>query len=55
MNSAVNILPHYTYAEWERWEGKWELIDGILMQWGHYPLQDISRLQPAWRQNFIFN
>ncbi|MEO5999659.1 MAG: Uma2 family endonuclease [Chitinophagaceae bacterium] len=29
MNPAVNILPHYTYAEWENWEGKWELIEGI--------------------------
>ncbi len=29
MNSAVRILPHYTYAEWEAWEGKWELIEGI--------------------------
>jgi len=23
------ILPHYTYEDWEQWEGKWELIEGI--------------------------
>lgn len=22
-------LPHYTVAEWERWEGQWELISGV--------------------------
>jgi Uma2 family endonuclease len=29
MSNAVKILPHYTYYEWEQWEGRWELIDGI--------------------------
>jgi Uma2 family endonuclease len=29
MSSAVKILPHYTYADWEQWEGQWELIEGI--------------------------
>ncbi|MEO6001099.1 MAG: Uma2 family endonuclease [Chitinophagaceae bacterium] len=29
MNSAARILPHYTYSDWETWEGQWELIDGI--------------------------
>lgn len=23
------ILPHYTYDDWVRWEGLWELIDGL--------------------------
>jgi Uma2 family endonuclease len=22
-------LPHYTYADYARWEGRWELLDGI--------------------------
>jgi Uma2 family endonuclease len=22
-------LPHYTYADYARWEGRWELIDGV--------------------------
>jgi hypothetical protein len=29
MSSAAKILPHYTYHEWEQWEGQWELIEGI--------------------------
>ena len=26
---SEKILPHYTYEEWVRWEGRWELIEGI--------------------------
>jgi Uma2 family endonuclease len=29
MGSAVKILPHYTYADYVQWEGKWEVIGGI--------------------------
>ena len=29
MGDAVKILPHYTYEDYVRWEGHWELIDGI--------------------------
>ena len=29
MSNAVKILPHYTYADYVQWEGKWEVIDGI--------------------------
>ena len=29
MSTAYKILPHYTYADYLHWEGKWELIDGI--------------------------
>lgn len=29
MSSATKILPHYTYADYVQWEGKWELIDGV--------------------------
>lgn len=29
MSSAVKILPYYTYEEYCKWEGRWELIDGI--------------------------
>ena len=25
----VKLLPHYTLEDWENWEGRWELIDGI--------------------------
>jgi Uma2 family endonuclease len=29
MVSHFKILPYYTYDEWVRWEGRWELIEGI--------------------------
>ena len=29
MGNAVKILPHYTYEDYEQWEGRWELIDGV--------------------------
>ena len=28
MGIADKIIPYYTYDEWLRWEGKWELIEG---------------------------
>lgn len=28
MSIAHKIIPHYTYDDWVRWEGKWELIEG---------------------------
>jgi Uma2 family endonuclease len=28
MNIANKILPYYTYEDWTRWEGQWELIEG---------------------------
>ena len=29
MSNAIKILPHYTYSDYEKWEGKWELIEGV--------------------------
>lgn len=29
MGATAKILPHYTLEEWERWEDRWELIEGI--------------------------
>lgn len=29
MSTAVKILPHYTYEDYCRWEGNWEVIEGI--------------------------
>ena len=29
MQSAIKILPYYTYDDYEQWKGQWELIDGI--------------------------
>lgn len=27
--SAIRLLPHYTYEDYCKWEGRWELIEGI--------------------------
>lgn len=27
--SALQILPHYTFDDWQQWEGRWEIIHGI--------------------------
>ncbi len=29
MSVALKYIPHYTYSDYCRWEGRWELIDGI--------------------------
>lgn len=29
MSTAYKVLPHYTYEDYRRWEGRWELIEGI--------------------------
>lgn len=29
MNAAPILLPDYTVADWEQWEGRWELIHGV--------------------------
>jgi hypothetical protein len=29
MNNAIKVLPHYIYDEYCKWEGRWELIEGI--------------------------
>ena len=29
MSTAYRILPYYTYEDYCRWEGQWELIEGI--------------------------
>ncbi len=29
MQAAKQVLPHYTYEDYQHWEGQWELINGI--------------------------
>ncbi|NOQ29872.1 MAG: Uma2 family endonuclease [Helicobacteraceae bacterium] len=43
--ARLENLPHYTYEEYENWEGRWELIDGIPYAMSPSPVyahQDIS-------------
>ncbi|MEA1918868.1 MAG: Uma2 family endonuclease [Campylobacterota bacterium] len=42
---TLENLPHYTYEDYELWEGEWELIDGIAYAMSPSPViehQDIS-------------
>lgn len=29
MSNAIKVLPYYTYDEYCKWEGRWELIEGL--------------------------
>ena len=35
---ALDCLPHYTYADYKEWEGKWELYDGIAISISPSPM-----------------
>lgn len=37
-------LPHYTYADYARWEGRWELIDGVAHAMSPSPTFEHQRL-----------
>ncbi len=37
-------LPHYTYADYARWEGRWELIDGVAYAMSPSPSFEHQRL-----------
>lgn len=54
MNSAFKILPHYTYAEWEKWEGQWELIDGIPHAMGPLPIPRHQQIATSLAAEFHF-
>lgn len=38
MGNAIKILPHYTYDDFLKWEGKWELIEGLPIAMSPAPL-----------------
>lgn len=44
MSSAVKILPHYTYEDYEQWEGRWELIEGIPYAMSPLPVPKHQRI-----------
>jgi Uma2 family endonuclease len=54
MHSAVKILPHYTYAEWENWEGQWELIEGIPHAMGPLPVPRHQQISTSLAAEFHF-
>ncbi|WP_153797546.1 Uma2 family endonuclease [Foetidibacter luteolus] len=40
----VKILPHYNYADYEQWEGQWELIEGIPYAMSPLPVPKHQRI-----------
>jgi len=38
MAHTNKIIPHYTYEDWEQWEGKWELIEGFAIAMSPAPV-----------------
>jgi len=47
MAFTQKILPHYTYADYLHWEGKWELIDGFPIAMSPSPLPKHQRISAA--------
>lgn len=37
MNTSVRYSPNYSVADYQRWEGYWELIDGVAVDMGLSP------------------
>ena len=48
MSSAIKILPHYTYEDYCKWEGRWEIIEGI-----PYAMSPAPSPQHQWISNNI--
>jgi len=47
MAFSQKILPHYTYADYLLWEGKWELIDGFPIAMSPSPVPKHQRISVA--------
>ncbi len=52
MASTQKILPHYTYADYLHWEGKWELIEGFPIAISPSPLPKHQRISAALGSTF---
>jgi Uma2 family endonuclease len=44
MSTANKILPYYTYEDWLRWEGQWELIEGYPFAMSPAPVPEHQRV-----------
>jgi Uma2 family endonuclease len=44
MGLAEKYIPHYTYNDWIRWEGRWELIEGVPVAMSPMPLPEHQRV-----------
>ena len=44
MGAVPQILPHYSKEDWERWEGKWEIIYGLPYAMSPAPIPKHQRI-----------
>lgn len=44
MGLTEKYIPYYTYKDWIRWEGRWELIEGIPIAMSPMPLPEHQRI-----------
>jgi Uma2 family endonuclease len=52
MSNAVKLLPHYTYSDYENWEGQWELIEGIPYAMSPLPVPKHQKIATALSTEF---
>jgi Uma2 family endonuclease len=52
MSGAIKILPHYTYSDYEQWEGQWELIEGIPYAMSPLPVPKHQKVATALSSEF---
>lgn len=50
---AVKIFPHYTFAEWEKWDGQWELIEGIPHAMSPLPIPKHQKIASSLLAEFV--
>jgi len=54
MASASQILPHYTFEDWQHWEGQWELLHGIPYAMSPMPVPKHQRISMKLGAEFTF-
>lgn len=52
MGLAKKYIPHYTYQDWLRWEGRWELIEGHAIAMSPMPVPEHQRIAAELRTEF---
>ena len=52
MGIAEKYIPHYTYADWLHWEGRWELMEGHPIAMSPLPVPEHQRVASALRTEF---
>lgn len=53
MSSAPRYIPHYTVEDYRRWEGDWELIDGVAISMTPSPFGPHERVVAELSRQFL--